>query len=130
MNWKLIAALSFFAVAMGCGSVLGMTAGIEPFLWAIVWLVCAFVISRKAKSKPFLHGFFVGLSHGIVNSVIQSAFFDTYLNSNPQLQNQFGQIPGGLAPQVFVLLAGPVIGAASGAVIGLLATIGSKLLRK
>lgn len=130
MNWKLVSTLSCFAVAMATASVLGKTAGIEPFLWAIIWLVCAFVIARNTVTKRFLHGLLVGLSHGIINSIIQSLFFDTYLSHNPQLQNQFEQIPGGLPPRIFVLLAGPAIGIASGVVIGLLAILGSKLLRK
>lgn len=130
MNWKLIFSLSLFGVAMGFASLTGWTQGIEWLLWLLIYLVSAWFIAQKAPAKHFLHGFVVGLLNGIVHAIIQAAFFDTYLASNAQVAEQFGNIPGGLPPLLFVLLSGPFIGVISGGILGLFAVIMMKLIKK
>ena len=130
MNWKLIFALALFGVAMGAASLMGWTQGIEWVLWLVIFVVSAWFIARKAASRHLLHGFMVGLLNGIIHAIIQAAFINTYLANNVQMAEQFGNIPGGLPPLLFVLLSGPFIGVVSGAIVGLLALVMVKLVGK
>ena len=118
MNWKLISLLAGFGVLMGVASVLGLTAGIEGALWAVIGLICVVVIAWRAPGHSFQHGFLVGLLAGTVASLLQFLFFPTYMSNNPDLATRFAQVPGGLNARSFVLILAPVIGLVSGIVLG------------
>lgn len=118
MNWKIVFLLSGFGLAMGAASVLGLTTGIELWLWLAIGVICVAVLLRRVHGKPGLHGFFVGLIGGGIAPVVQSLMFPTYMANNPELQANFAQVPGGLEPRYFVLLLAPVAGVVSGAVLG------------
>ncbi|MDF1613308.1 hypothetical protein [Stygiobacter electus] len=119
MNWKLIFSLLPFGFVMGVASVFGLTQGIEWLLWLIIAVVCAFVVSRRLQTKHFPTALLVGFSMSLLNGVIQSAFFNTYLSNNTMAAQGFKQIPGGLDPRFFILVSSLVIGIVYGAVIGL-----------
>ena len=80
--------------------------------------------------KHFVTGFLVGFFDGVFNSIVQSAFFDTYLANNPKFAEGFGPIPGGLDPRLFVLIAGPFVGLLYGLFLGLLAWLAGKVFKK
>ena len=126
MNWSKIFTLSLPGMIMGTLSLFGLTRGIEPVLWLFVALGCAWWLAKTVPSRVFLHGLFVGLLMGIGNSVMQSLFFDSYMASNPESTQAFQQIPGGLSPRIFVLMAGSIVGFVYGLLLGLFALLATK----
>ncbi len=118
MKWRLVLSLAGFGVAMGVASVLGMTRGIEAWLWLAIALICGTLLAVRVESKPWFHGFCVGLIGGGVAPLIQFLFFSTYLANNPEIRRDMAQIPDGLDPRYFVLLLAPVAGLLSGVVLG------------
>jgi hypothetical protein len=118
MNWNIVLLLSGFGLTMGAASVLGLTTGIELWLWLAIGVICVAILVRRVHRKAGLHGFFVGLIGGSIAPVVQFLMFPAYLANNPQLEGDFAQLPGGLEPRYFVLLLAPLAGLGSGAVLG------------
>ncbi|MFM7022909.1 MAG: hypothetical protein ACKOXB_08015 [Flavobacteriales bacterium] len=63
MNWKLVLLLSLFGLFMGLSTVYFIPSNVEPFFWLAIFLFCAFIITRKAEGKYFLHGLMVSLAN-------------------------------------------------------------------
>lgn len=117
MNWTVIFLLSSAGLIMGLLSINGFTQKIEPFLWLLFGVIAGLVLSRNIDHKTFLHALLTGLFWGVLNGIIQSAFFDQYLAHNPNLQERFKQSTF-IRPRYFVLVTGPVIGLITGLVLG------------
>lgn len=128
MSWVLILALSDIGLLMGLASVFGLTRGIEGTLWLVIAIACAIVIGRKAGTRPFLHGFLVGLIGGAMSPLVQAALFPTYADNNPEAMAQMANIPGDVSPRIFVALLSPVIGLLSGLVMGALSWVAARIL--
>jgi hypothetical protein len=128
MNWFVIILLSLLGFLMGLLSVKGLTKGIEPYLWIILGIFCALVLSKNQIPKFFLSAFLIGLAWGILNSIAQVTFFQTYLAHNPQAVEGFQKVPAKINRSALVLLAGTGIGTVTGLVLGGLTWIGKKLL--
>ena len=126
MNWQIILLYSLFGVLMGILSVNGFTKKIEPLLWILFGLFTAFMVARNVPGKAYLHGFFIGLSWGIFNAVLQSLFFDTYIKNNPKYREAF-QKRATLKPRYFFLFSGLMIGVVTGIVLGGLVWLCSKI---
>jgi hypothetical protein len=128
MQWTLIALLSIPGLLMGLLSVKGHTRGIEPFLWVVLAVFAALVISRTAGSRHFMHGLVVGLSWGILNGMTAAALFSIYSQHNPEVMQR---LPSGAkyAPQLMFLMAAPLIGLATGIVLGLMCWGATYLIR-
>ena len=118
LDWTIIFTFSSFGILMGILSILGFTKKIEFFLWLGAMVATALLLPDFIVRKYFLHAFFVGLLWGIFNSVLQSAFFPTYLKNNPQHAEQFEKAKDKGNPRVFVVFMGPIIGAITGAATG------------
>jgi len=54
VNWKLIVQLSMFGLAMGLATVFFVPSSIEPAVWLIIFVVCAYVLARRCHSRIFL----------------------------------------------------------------------------
>jgi uncharacterized membrane protein YGL010W len=130
MNWRLILSLSAFGLIMGIASVLGWTKGIEGVLWGIIQLFCAVWIARRVAEKHFYHGLTVGLISGTVAPLIQFILFPIYVSNNPEFMESFTQAPAPVSPRYFPLVLAPLIGSASGLVLGLLAWAVGKIFKK
>ena len=130
MNWKLIFTLSSFGVAMGVVSLFGLTGRMEPLLWLAIFILYAYWIAAHAKSRHFLHGVLVSVVNGVWVSVIHAAFSSTYFANNPEMLEGFRKLPKSLSPQSMMLITGPLIGAATGVIAGLLAVIAAKILAR
>ena len=117
MDWKLIVILSGLGLIMGALSVKGFTGKLEPFLWLLFGIAVSLVLSKNINDRVFFHGLLIGLAWGVINSLTQSVFFDTYLANNPQVEKNFESVTF-MPPRYFVLITGPVIGLITGAVIG------------
>jgi len=127
MNWKLILTLSVFGVLMGIASVFGLTKGIEPLLWLVIWIFCAFWVTRQMKTKLFQHGFMVGLTTGLIALLIQVALFSTYAANNPEINRD---VPGGWSARTLFLILSPFISVISGLVLGLLCWATGKIFKQ
>ena len=55
MNWKLIVLLSLFGLAMAIATVFVVPSNVEPLLWLVIFVACAWWIARGAPGKYFLH---------------------------------------------------------------------------
>ena len=120
MSWKLVLSLSLFGLAMGVATVFVIRSDIEPFCWLGIFIVCAFVIAKRAPGKYFLHGLCVSLLNSVWITAIHVALFDKYIAAHPKEAAMMMQAHWA-APKVMKLVTGPAIGLASGIVLGLLA---------
>ncbi len=122
MNWKLILLLVLVGAVMAVLSVFGvLQSSFELILWVIFGILSAYLIAKIGGRTPFLEGVTLGVISGIVNSVIQSSMFTTYLLNNPKSLDGFKEIPLSMPPQYLILFAGPFIGIIYGVVVGILA---------
>jgi len=120
MNWTLVALLAIPGLMMGLLSVKGHTRGIEPYLWLVLALFATIVIARTAAERYFLHGLSVGIAWGLLNGIVATALFPIYAQNNPEVMQQMQSGGSKLAPQAIFLLTAPLIGLATGLVIGFL----------
>ena len=129
MNWKLVFQLSLFGLVMAVGTVFFIPSSVEPVCWLVIFLVCAYVVSRRCKQKLFLHG----LAIGIVNSVWVTAahilFVGQYIANHPKEAAMMKSMPMPDSPQLMMALTGPLVGVISGVIIGVLCVLAGKLPR-
>lgn len=123
MNWKLIFKLSMFGLAMGLATVFFIPPNIEPVLWFVIFLFCAFRIAGTCPDKRFLHGLFLGIFNCIWITAAHALFADRYLASHPQEAAMMKQLHLSGSPQAMLSRIGPLYGIVFGIMIGILALI-------
>lgn len=128
MNWKLIISLSLFGAAMGLASLFGYTQGIELFLWIIIAGICGMVLAKKVQGKLFLYGLFVGILDGVLNGIVQTLFFSTYIANNAESMTRFQDGTFSLSP-LFTLMTGPVVGLVYGGFLGGVTVLMGKVMK-
>jgi hypothetical protein len=121
MDWKLIARLSLFGVAMAFAGVFGLTGNAEPLIWLFIFVIYAYIIAKRAPGRFFLHAFAVSVLNGLWIAVIHSAFFSAFIAHNPGMLDQYNRMPHALPPRAMMFVMGPLIGAVSGLIAGLFA---------
>ena len=128
MNWKLVAALSGFGLVMGLATVFIIPSNLEPAFWLPIFLVCAYLIAKRAPGRYFLHGLCVSLLNAVWITASHLALFDRYLASHaPEAEMMKSMpLPGPLA----MALTGPVIGLVSGVVLGFFAFVAGKVVKR
>ena len=126
LNGKLIAQLSLFGLAMAVSTVFIIPSTIEPAFWLAIFVVCAVLIARKASGKYFLHGFLVSLLNSVWITGAHILWFGSYIARHPKEASMMASMPLPDSPRLMMLMTGPVVGAASGIVLGLFAFIASK----
>jgi hypothetical protein len=129
MNWQLILSLSLLGVVMGLVSVFGFMGNQIWVLWLCMAAFCAWQFARKTRHNLFLHGFYLGIFVGVCASWVQAIFLPTYISNNPQMVEAINDLPHDLHPAFVLLIMGPIIGAASGIIVGLFALIAGKIVR-
>jgi hypothetical protein len=130
MNWRLIFALSLFGLAMAVATVYVIPSKIEPIFWLAIFLVCAYVIAKRAPGKYFLHGLCVSLVNAVWITTAHIVLFKDYLPRHPQEAAMMAKMPMPDAPRLMMLMTGPVVGVVSGIILGLFAFVASKLVKK
>jgi hypothetical protein len=65
MDWKLIFQLLLFGLAMGIATVFRIPPTVEPVVWLIIFLVCAYIIARRRPTGRFAHGLLLGLANSV-----------------------------------------------------------------
>jgi hypothetical protein len=121
MNTKLILQLSLFGLAMAFATVFVIPSTVEPLCWLAIFVVCAYLIARRAPGSYFLHGLLVGILNSVWITSAHVLLFDQYIARHAREAEMMAQIP--LAPKVMMLVTGPIIGVVSGIVLGILALI-------
>jgi hypothetical protein len=131
MNWKLIALLSIFGLAMGLLTISIIPSNIEPFFWIAIMLISAYVIARYAQGKYFLHGFLVSIANSIWITIAHAAFFYQYIDTHPEYIQMTNGLPETLAghPRRMMVVIGPLTGVFFGLIQGLFAWIASRFVK-
>jgi hypothetical protein len=128
MNWSLIAKLSLFGLAMAFATVYVIPSRIEPIVWLVIFVVCAWVIARSVERRHFLHGLFVSIVNGVWITTAHVALFHAYITRHPEEAAMAANMP--LSPRVMMLVTGPLIGVVSGVILGLFALVASKFVKR
>ncbi|MBO9618041.1 MAG: hypothetical protein J7539_03310 [Niabella sp.] len=130
MNWNLIFKLSLLGLVMAIGTVYFIPSSVEPFCWLIIFIVCAYVIAKKCSGRYFLHGFMVSVFNCVWITAAHILLFDKYIANHPSEAAMMSKMPLPDSPKLMMLMTGPVVGIASGLVLGLFAFIASKIIKK
>ena len=130
MNWKLISQLSMFGLAMGLATVFFIPSTIEPAIWLVIFLVCAYLIARQCQSKHFLHGLLLGLANSVWITTAHALFYPQYIAAHPREAEMMIAMPWPDRPRLMMMLTGPIIGSISGTVIGMFAVVAGRLLKR
>ena len=126
MNWKLIAQLSLFGLAMGIATVFVIPSTTEPFFWLLIFLICAYIIATRATGLYFLHGLMVSVFNSAWITASHVLLFDRYIANHADEAAMMASMP--LSPRLTMAVMRPVIGVVSGLVLGLFALIASRLV--
>jgi hypothetical protein len=129
MSWKLVLALSMFGLAMAFATVFVVPPNIEPWAWLGIFVVCAYIIAKRAPSKIFVHGICLGLVNSVWVTGAHVLFFDKYIGGHPQEMMMAARLASVGAPKIVMAISGPVVGLVSGIVLGLFAVIASKIVQ-
>lgn len=130
MNWKLIVQLSLFGLAMGVATVFWIPSNIEPWAWLAAFVISAYLIATRAPGNPFLHGLLVGIANSVWVTASHILLFQSYVvnHSREVAMMRSGPLPD--SPRLMMTLMGPLIGVASGLVLGLFAVIAATLVAR
>ena len=121
LDWRLVALLSMFGLVMAFATVFIIHSNIEPFAWLIIFIVCAIVIARVRSTRRFLHGLLVGVANSIWITTVHLAFFNHYLRNHPAEASMMAA--SSQSPHLMMVIVGPLIGVASGLILGALAQL-------
>lgn len=130
LNGKLILALSMFGLAMGIATVFVIPSNIEPVFWLAIFLVCAYLIAKRASGRFFLHGFLVSVVNSVWITSAHVLLFDSYIARHAQEATMMAKMPMPDSPRLMILMTGLIIGVASGLVLGLFCFVAAKLVKR
>ena len=130
MNWKLILQLSLFGLAMAFATVFWIPTKIEPAFWLLIFIICAYLISKICEGKYFLHGFLVSMVNCVWITSVHVIFYGTYIANHPDMVEMNAKMPMPDHPQLMMVITGPVFGVVSGLVLGFFAFISGKMVKK
>jgi uncharacterized membrane protein len=126
MKPKLALSLSMFGLAMALATVWVVPPALEPFCWLAIFAFCAITIARNAEQKVFLHGLLVSITNSAWMTSAHIVFAERYLAHHPQEAAMAATMS---SPRLMMLVTGPIVGVASGLVLGLLAWIASRFVK-
>jgi hypothetical protein len=130
MNWKLIAQLSLFGLAMGIGTVFFISSNVEPFCWLAIFLVSAYAIARTAPGRPFAHGVLVGLANSVWVTGAHMLLVNQYLAGHAREAAMMSSMPMPTSPRLMMAFTGPIVGLLTGVVLGVFAFVASKIVKR
>ena len=128
MNWTLVLLLSLFGLVMAFATVFVIPSTVEPLFWLVIFIVCAYIIARRAPGRYFLHGLMVSIVNSVWITAAHVALFDRYVGNHPQEAEMMTKMP--LAPKVMMVVTGPIVGVVSGLILGLFAVIAVRFVRR
>jgi hypothetical protein len=128
MKWPLIFLLSLFGLVMGFGTIDSIPFAIEPFCWAFIFIVCAFVIAKYCTEKYFLNGLAVSIVNAIWMTIMHLVFFTAYTTNHTMEMRVIEKLVMPDEPQIVMFFTGIISGATSGLILGLLSYAAAKIL--
>jgi uncharacterized membrane protein len=128
MNWKLVFQLSLFGLVMAIATVFVIPSTIEPIVWLAIFVICAYIIGRKAPGQYFLHGLMVSIVNSVWITSAHLLLFDQYIAHHAREAEMMTKMP--LSPHVMMLVTGPIVGVVSGLILGLFAVVANRLVRR
>jgi hypothetical protein len=130
MNWKLIFRLSLFGLAMGIATVYFIPSNIEFFFWLAIFIICGYLIAKNCTRDYFLQGFCVSLLNAVWVIASQLILFNAYMAHHAKEAAMYTNNPMLISPKAGIIIIGIIAGLASGIVLGSLAFIASRILKK
>jgi len=130
LNTKLIFQLSLFGLVMAIATVFWIPGKIEPAFWLPIFVICAYIIAKRAPGKYFLHGFLVSLVNCVWVTSAHVIFYPTYISNHADELAMMANMPMPEHPRRMMLIFGPLFGILSGLILGLFAFVASKLVKK
>ena len=127
MNWKVVIQLSLLGLAMGIATVFFISSSAEPLYWLVILGFSAAIIAVRCPGRYFVHGVMLGLANSVWVTAAHVLLFDRYIASHPDEAAMMSSMPLPDSPRLMMACVGPVIGLASGVVIGLFAVVAAKL---
>ena len=128
MNWKLIAQLSLFGLAMGIATVFVISSNIEPLFWGGIFVISAYFIAKHCADRLFLHGLLVSMANSVWITASHILLFDRYVANHPEEMAMMANMPLGNSPKLLMVFMGPIFGVVSGLVLGLFAVAAGKFV--
>ncbi len=129
MDWRLVFQLSLFGLTMGIATVFVIPSNMEPWLWLVIFCVCAFLIARVRSSLQFLHGLLVGVVNSVWVTSAHIIFLDRYIASHAKEAAMMKSMSLPASPRLMMALVGTIIGVVSGLVLGLFAFMAGKFVK-
>ena len=114
MNWKLVARLSLFGLAMAFATVFVVPSNVEPMLWLPIFVICAYLIAKHAPGKHFLHGLMLGIANSVWITGAHLLLFDAYLAHHAREAEMMKSMPMPLPPRLLMAIVGPCVGVVPG----------------
>ena len=130
MNWKLILLLSLFGLAMAFLTISIIPMMIEPVLWLVIFILCAYLIAKNVPGRYFLHGFLVSMVNCVWITGAHLYFHPAYDAHHADMVQKFASMPMGDHHLRQMAAMGLLTGIFSGLVLGLFAYIASRLVKK
>lgn len=130
MNWKLLFILSLFGLAMAFATVSLIPSKIEPTIWLLIFVTCAWFIAKNTNRAYFLHGFILSLINCIFVVGVHVICYHTYILNHHDMAQINAKMPLSTHPRLMMILLGPLFGIAFGVVQGLFSYIAGKLVKK
>jgi hypothetical protein len=130
VNWPLVVRLSLLGLLMGIATVFVIPSNVEPLCWLVIFAVSAYFIAKRAAGKYFLHGLLVGIANSVWVTAAHVVLFDRYIANHPREAAMMTSMPLPGSPRLMMALVGPVIGIASGLLIGVLAVLVANLVSR
>lgn len=130
MSWKIIILLSFFGLIMAFLSVFWIPTKTELIIWLVIFIFCGYIIAKYSPGRFFLHGFLICILNSIWITVIHFIFYDTYIINHPEILQINNSMPLKDSPRLLLLIIGPLIGTFSGIILGLIATVAGKFVKR
>ena len=130
INGNLIFRLSLFGLVMAIGTVFWIPGNIEPLIWLPIFIVCGYIIAKKAPGKFFLHGFLVSLLNCVYVTGAHILFYSTYIANHADEAAMMTKMPMPDSPRMMMLLIGPFFGILFGIILGFFAFIAGKVLKR
>jgi len=94
----------------------------------VIFGICAYSIAIRCSEQYFLHGLLVSLVNSVWVTASHILLFDRYIANHAQEASMMALMPLPDSPRLMMVLVGPVIGVASGLVLGLFAVVTAKLV--
>jgi len=116
---------------MSVGTVYLIPSSAEPYCWLVIFIICAYIIAKQCTSKYFLNGFLTSLTNCVWITGAHILFFTDYAAHHAEEMKMSAANPFMADhPRLMMLIFGPVVGIASGLVLGLFAFLANKILNK